>query len=81
MYVGRMGVKKGDLGGILHSVQRGDEHVNVDMGVCMRVNGHYGPLVTLMCKGSSVKLQGEFQTLIKDTVSLNSPSDLFLLTH
>lgn len=29
-----------------------------------------GPLVTLMGKRSSTKLQGEFQTLIKDSLCL-----------
>lgn len=41
--------------------------VSVDTWPCVRVNGRYGPLITLMCKGSSGKLQGEFQTLIKDS--------------
>lgn len=60
----------GDLGGILHSLKRGGEREcqRGHTGVCVRVNGRYGPLVTLMCKGSSVKLQGEFQTLIKDSM-------------
>lgn len=54
-----MGGKKRDLGDTLHSWKGGGE--------C----GHTGgPLVTLVGKGSSVKHQGEFQTLIKDNLCL-----------
>lgn len=33
-----------------------------------RVNWLQGPPVTLMCKGFSVKLRGQFQTWIKDSM-------------